>query len=81
MTNSSDPSIPFPGADEARTRRQLRLIKALFRIDDPELEHALAVVVERLAAAAEVTKSGEHATQAPSPLAGEGGERGGPGRE
>jgi hypothetical protein len=53
MTKSFDPSIPFPGADEARTRRQLRLIKALFRIDDPELEQALAVVVERLAAAGE----------------------------
>jgi hypothetical protein len=56
MTKSSDPSIPFPGADDARTRRQLRLIKALFRIDDPELEQALAVVVERLASAGEQAK-------------------------
>ncbi|WP_375411917.1 hypothetical protein [uncultured Bradyrhizobium sp.] len=33
----------------ARTCRHLRFMKALFEIDDPELEGALAVVLERLA--------------------------------
>ena len=49
MTKPSDPSVPFPDNDTARTRRQLRFVKALFRIDDPELEQALAVIMERLA--------------------------------
>lgn len=49
MTNAFDPSAPFPDSDTARTRRQLRFVKALFRINDPELEQALAVVLERLA--------------------------------
>lgn len=35
----------------ARTYRQLRLAKALFQLDDPELEQALVLIVERLAAA------------------------------
>ena len=51
MTNPSDPSVPFPDNDTARTRRQLRFVKALFKIDDPEVEQALAVIMERLAAA------------------------------
>jgi hypothetical protein len=51
MTNPSDPSVPFPDNDTARTRRQLRFVKALFKIDDPEDEQALAVIMERLAEA------------------------------
>ena len=51
MTNPSDPSVPFPDNDTARTRRQLRFVKALFKIDDPEVEQALAVIMERLAEA------------------------------
>jgi hypothetical protein len=50
MTESSDASVPFPDNDIARTRRQLRFVKALFKIDDPELEQALTVIMERLAA-------------------------------
>lgn len=50
MTNPPDPSVLFPDNDTARTRRQLRFVKALFKIDDPEVEQALAVIMERLAA-------------------------------
>jgi hypothetical protein len=50
MKNPSDPSVPFPDNDTARTRRQLRFVKALFKIDDPEVEQALAVIIDRLAA-------------------------------
>ena len=46
----SESSVPFPDNDIARTRRQLRVVKALFEIDDPELEQALTVIMERLAA-------------------------------
>jgi hypothetical protein len=51
MTKPSDPSVPFPDNDTARTRRQLRFVKALFKIDDPEVEQALAVIIDRLAVA------------------------------
>ena len=51
MTNPSEPSVPFPDNDTARTRRQLRFVKALFQMDDPEVEQALAVIMERLASA------------------------------
>jgi hypothetical protein len=51
MTDPADPSVPFPDNDTARTRRRLRFVKALFKIDDPELEQALAVIIDRLAAA------------------------------
>src|SRR4051794_36925491 len=49
--DSSDLSALLDGLP-ARTCRHLRFMKALFEIDDPELEHALAVVLERLASAA-----------------------------
>ena len=52
MTNPSDPQTSLEDADTAKTYRQLSLVKALFRIDDPELERALTVIVDRLAAAA-----------------------------
>ncbi len=51
MTNPFDPSLATPDGETARTYRQLRLMKALLRLDDPELEQALALIVERLAAA------------------------------
>lgn len=51
MTDPADPSVPFPDNDTARTRRRLRFVKALFKIDDPELEQALVVIIDRLAAA------------------------------
>ncbi len=56
MTNPPDPSVLFPDNDTARTRRQLRFVKALFKIDDPEVEQALAVIMERLGS----PSAGEH---------------------
>jgi len=53
MTHPADPSISTPDPDTARTYLQLRLMKALLRLDDPEVEHALIVIVERLVAAQE----------------------------
>ena len=49
MTKSFDPSVPSPDGNTARTHRQLRCVKALFKIDDPELEQVLVVMLERLA--------------------------------
>ena len=49
MKHPSDPSISEPDADMAKTYRHLRLMRALFRLDDPELERALTLIVERLA--------------------------------
>ena len=51
MSNPVDPTIPAPDGETARTYRQLRLMKALLQLDDPELEQALTLIVERLAAA------------------------------
>jgi hypothetical protein len=51
MTKPSDPPILFPDVDMAKTFRQLRFVRALFQIDDPELERALAVIMDRLAKA------------------------------
>jgi hypothetical protein len=53
MSNPIDPTIAAPDGETARTYRQLRLMKALLQLDDPELEQALTLIVERLAAAAE----------------------------
>jgi hypothetical protein len=45
----------------ARTCRHLGFMKALFEIDDPELEQALGVILERLAAAGSQTSgNGPH---------------------
>jgi hypothetical protein len=52
MTNPIDPTFATSDTETARTYRQLRLMKALFQLDDPELEQALTLIVERLAAAA-----------------------------
>jgi hypothetical protein len=41
----------------ARTCRHLGFMKTLFEIDDPELEQALAVILERLAATGSRTPS------------------------
>jgi hypothetical protein len=41
----------------ARTCRHLRLMKALFEIDDPELEQAFAVILERLAGSGSLISS------------------------
>jgi hypothetical protein len=51
MTKHKDTSAPLADADMAKTYRHLRFVKALFEIDDPELERALAVVMDRLAKA------------------------------
>ncbi len=51
MTHPADPTILAPD-DTARTHRQLRLMKALLELDDPEMERTLTVLVERLIAAA-----------------------------
>jgi hypothetical protein len=40
----------FSDRDSARTGRHLQFMKALFQIDDPELERALLVILDRLAA-------------------------------
>ena len=50
MTKSFDPPAPCPDSETARTHRQLRCVRALYKIDDPELEQALALIIERLAA-------------------------------
>jgi hypothetical protein len=64
MTHPADPSIPTPDIDAARTHLQLRLMKALFRLDDPEVEHALTLIVERLVAADEAD---DHPPMQPRP--------------
>jgi hypothetical protein len=50
MKKPSDPTIFAPDADTARSCRQLRLMRALIRLDDPEVERALTLIVERLVA-------------------------------
>jgi uncharacterized protein YjgD (DUF1641 family) len=57
MTQPSEPQASHDDADTAKTYRQLSLMKALFRIDDPELERALNVIVDRLAAAGDDSSS------------------------
>jgi hypothetical protein len=42
-------ALRFPDSDEARTRRYLRVCRALFEIDDPEVEEAVARLCEHLA--------------------------------
>jgi hypothetical protein len=51
MTQPSDSSVPLSDADMAKTYRHLRFVKALLEIDDPELERALLVLMDRLAKA------------------------------
>jgi hypothetical protein len=51
MKNPFDPSISEPDAEMAKAYRHLRLMRALFQLDDPELERALTLIVERLAQA------------------------------
>ena len=61
MTKPKD-TAPLADADMAKTYRHLRFVKALFEIDDPELERALAVVMDRLAKAS--AKAGASADRA-----------------
>jgi hypothetical protein len=51
MTQPTENPIAFPDVDMVKTCRHLRFMRALFAIDDPELERALAVVLDRLAKA------------------------------
>jgi uncharacterized protein YjgD (DUF1641 family) len=67
MKHPVDPSISTPDAETARSYRQLRLMKALFRLDDPEVERALTLIVERLAAAGAGDDRSVPAPQGPSP--------------
>jgi hypothetical protein len=67
MKQPSDPPIPTPDAELARSYRQLRLVKALFRLDDPEVERALTLIVERLAAADAGDDRSTPVPQGPSP--------------
>jgi hypothetical protein len=56
MTNKHPEDLPpLPDGDLARTGRHLRFMKALFKIDDPAIELALVVVVERLAASSRLS--------------------------
>ena len=64
MTKPRDTSSPLPDADMAKTYRHLRFMKALFEIDDPELERALAVIMDRLAKANAPADGTFSATQA-----------------
>jgi hypothetical protein len=56
MTKPSDPPTLLADADMAKAYRRLRFMRALFQIDDPEIEQALAVIVDRLAAASRSAK-------------------------
>lgn len=67
MKQPSDPPILTPDAELARSYRQLRLVKALFRLDDPEVERALTLIVERLAAAGAGDDRATPVPQGPSP--------------
>lgn len=58
---------PLLDSVSARTCRHLRLMKALFEIDDPELEQALAVILERIAAG---SRTSSNAPPPPNPKAG-----------
>jgi hypothetical protein len=51
MTKPSEPPTLLADADMAKAYRRVRFMRALFQIDDPELEQALTVIADRLAAA------------------------------
>ena len=42
-------TVIFPDTPDAKTRRYLRFFEALFKIDDPKIEQAIAVILESLA--------------------------------
>jgi hypothetical protein len=63
MTKPKDTSVSLPDADMAKTYRHLRFVKALFEIDDPELERALTVIMDRLAKASAATDDALPAVQ------------------
>jgi hypothetical protein len=67
MTHPTENPIAFPDADVAKTYRHLRFVRALFEIDDPELERALVIVMDRLAKA----KSAADSSFQPTPASAE----------
>jgi hypothetical protein len=60
---SAELSFLYLDNDSVRIRRHLRLVTALLQIDDPKVEQALMVILERLAAAAQTSDQ----TGPPSP--------------
>jgi hypothetical protein len=66
MSDPFDPTSSTPNTETARTYRQLRLMKALIKLDDPGLEQALTLIVERLAEADDGSDLGSAITQNPS---------------
>jgi hypothetical protein len=65
MSDPFEPTISTPDTETARTYRQLRLMKALIKLDDPGLEQALTLIVERLAEADGGSDLGSSITQNP----------------
>jgi hypothetical protein len=59
MTIESSEPFPFKDSESARTGRHLLLFKALLQIDDPEVEQALAIILDRLAAASRASGDNE----------------------
>jgi len=51
MTKFSELLLSFPNGDLAKTHRQLRIMRSVVEIEDPQVEEALAILLERLAAA------------------------------
>ena len=49
-------TLIFPDTSDAKTRRYLRFFEALFRIDDPEVEQAIIVILEGLVRSRGATK-------------------------
>jgi hypothetical protein len=51
MTKFSELLLAFPNGDLAKTHRRLRIMRSMAEIGDPQVEEALAIIVERFAAA------------------------------
>jgi hypothetical protein len=51
MTKLSELLLAFPNGELAKTHRRLRIMRSVAEIADPEVEEALALILERLAAA------------------------------
>jgi hypothetical protein len=51
MTKFSELLLAFPNGELAKTHRRLRIMQSVAEIGDPEVEEALALMLERLAAA------------------------------
>jgi hypothetical protein len=50
MTKFSELLLAFPNGELAKTHRRLRIMQSVGEIGDPEVEEALAIMVEQLAA-------------------------------